>query len=249
MSMRHLVFLLVLTAPITAFAQQLQVTESPTKKPRPKSLEAISQVRTAIDICKTNMTAHSDTSALISDDDYFTYTAARDAAAVAEPTILVFDASLDYHVERTPSKWFPKCTTYYANYASGVGAADLALTPLCHGRVDPLFKWTASALADYQATASQAAHGKLGGARGQLETLRFALFKTGNAGPIGHCSINDRFKKAWAPLKQQFDTLEAQIIAAETAKGVQFVSTDNGPTNPAGYKYLDKNGQPASPIP
>jgi hypothetical protein len=63
---------------------------------------------------------------------------------------------------------------------------------------------------------------------------------------MGHCGLNDGFKKAIAPMKTLLATLEAQIVAAETAKGIKFVPIDHKDLG-VGVSYVDlKTNQPVN---
>ncbi len=215
--------------------------KSPTKKPSP-SWEVRMAALTALDGCATAMAAHGSKSALATDDEYFTYTSGRDAAVAKDAAIVAFDASLARSRDRTPSKMFPVCTKYFADYAAGVGAADAPLSTYCEARVRPFLRQATDNLAEFQRQGLK--NGRISMARSNLESARFGLRGGQFSGPIGHCSLNDNFKKAMAPMKTVFAALEAQIVAAETAKGIKFVPIDNKDLG-TGTSYVDlKTNQP-----
>jgi hypothetical protein len=216
-----------------------KMPKSPTGKAQPKW-----EVRTAalglLDACNTVMTSHANNPALATDDEYIAYTTARDAVVAKDANITAFDASLALSRDRTPSKMFPVCTKYFNDYVAGVNATDAPLSQFCVARVNPFLKMAGERLADYQKAGPKLGH--ISQARGMLESARFGMMKTG-FGPVGHCSMNDKFKKAFAPLKAQLDAMETQIVAAETAKGIKFAPVDNGNLG-VGTSYVDlKTGQ------
>ena len=218
-----------------------QFPKSPTKKPAPNLTVRIMGIG-VLDTCKSAMTAHNGNPGLATDSEYYDYTSKRDELVAKDPTITAFDASLANSHDVTPSKMFPVCNKYFADYTSGVNAAPLPLTSVCDANAKSFLKQTVDNLADYKAhKGSQYAY--VQSPRRSLENARFAMLKTGG-GPMGHCALNDRFKTAFAPLKAQLDSLETQILAEETAKGIKFVPVDNKDLG-VGISYVDlKTNQP-----
>jgi hypothetical protein len=216
-----------------------QFPKSPTKKPPPNLTVRIMGIG-VLDTCKSAMTAHNSNPGLATDSEYYGYTSKRDELVAKDPTITAFDASLANSHDVTPSKMFPACNKYFADYASGVNAAALPLSDVCDKNAKAFLKQTVDGLADYRAHKFS-----IVSARRALETARFTMLKSGG-GPMGHCALNDKFKTAFAPLKAQLDSLETQILAEETAKGIKFVPVDNKDLG-VGVTYVDlKTNQPVS---
>jgi hypothetical protein len=98
---------------------------------------------------------------------------------------------------------------------------------------------------------------KISNVRQAFATAWFVLFSKYD-GLTARCATNDKFKKAFAPVKQEYDRIEAAIAAVETARGVKNVTLSEtlpsptistamsgGSTGGVNYKYADlKTGQP-----
>jgi hypothetical protein len=208
------------------FAWTKPVTTSPTGKPVPKSSDARSMVRKAARACGDAMRAQP-IAAQADEASYQIYVISREWAAKLEPGIMTYDASLDAFEDITPSKIFPTCDRYFGDYASGVGAADLPLSQLCIGRAQPYLKQAEGRLA------AQSAGGRVGFTRSGLEQARIVLYSKYDQGLLfGRCATNDKFKKAFLPLKQKYDQLDASISALEAAKGIKFVPVPDTLPNP-----------------
>jgi hypothetical protein len=209
----------------------------------------------AFAVCESEMQANPKKPASASESAYQDYVYRRDTALAADPKVKDFDASLDPMRDWTPTKLLPVCDKYFADYTSGVGATDLPLSSSCDAsysmRVvtkkladtrigpNPKAELTAGQRDQYRRDAGSALYL----ARFSLEAARytyFSKFPTATGG--ARCASNDRFKKAFVPVKQAFDSAEAAVAARETEMGVKVVIAANGTVS---YLRL-ANNQPIS---
>lgn len=235
MNMRVVAFGLTITS--IAYAGGI-VTKSPTGKARPK-VEATSPMLDALTGCKSTMQG-APNPANAGEAAYSHYFDRRDAAIAADPAVKDFDASLHPEVDYTPTKMLPICNKYFTDYATGVGAQSTPLSANCASLVQTWLKLATNQLANAR---SDHRPQTLQGARGHLESARYAMYSTVETMQGGRCATPDKTKLAFAPLKQAFDQLEPQFIQLETTAGIKFAGAPNGVV---GYIKI-ASGQPAAP--
>jgi hypothetical protein len=226
--------------PVDAAAKSPPSTKSPTGKKRPDT-SATSPALDAMVVCVADMKSNPNP-ANATESVYLDYVYRRDLAIAADPKVKDFDASLESIRDLTPTKLFPACDKYYADYTSGVGAADLPLSSNCPSSADffmrsvpkrieeskvapnPKAIYTPGQRDQFRKDAGNAVHS----ARTAHENARYALFSQFATQFGARCASNDRFKKAFAPVKQRFDANEAAVVQRETELGVRPVVAKNG---------------------
>jgi hypothetical protein len=241
------VVLCVLAFGASAGAYTAPIVKSPTGKAVPKNNDARNAIRHAFSSCTDSM-RDKPNPANATEAKYQEYIQWRGWIDKLEPGDTAYDASIDYVTDMTPSKFIPKCDKYFGDYAAGVGAADLPLSPDCEGRIKPFVKLAN----DFAKNGS-----KVGDIRMNVEHVRLALYGKYDMGfVVPRCDTNDKFKKAFAPIKAQYDALEAMVTPLETAKGLKFIQmVETLPSPLAGVSsltivhYVDlKTNQPVEPF-
>lgn len=239
-------------------------TKSPTGKPTPSVQDARNNMHSALLACKSSIakTSHAVATTTtkgdakqIEESDWLGYYPKRDWAEHLEPNISAWDASFDPFSDLIPAHWISKCNAYFDEYVKGVGMTDLPLTKDCTNIVPVLTKIVKNKATEYTGPQTSPYHPNLVyPVRFALEDLRNSMYAPYAQGGYARCATPDRSKKAFLPYKQEFDQLEAQITAWETAKGMRFVVA---PWAPPGdpranapqrqYTYVDlKTNQPCT---
>jgi hypothetical protein len=208
-------------------------TKSPSGKKRPDT-NATSPMIDALLGCTAEMKANPKPGNA-SESAYQDYVYRRDNALAADPKVKEFDASLHQVHDLVPSKLVPACDKYFADYASGVGAAELPLSADCPSAAEAFLKLTPKKIEDSKIAPNpkaiytkterdqfrRDAGSAINTARFAHENARHALFLVYPGAYGAKCATNDRFKKAFLPTKQRFDANEAALVARETELGVR----------------------------
>jgi hypothetical protein len=161
----------------------------------------------------------------LADSDYHDYVEKRDSAVSADPKITTWNTK---YLGYVPSEMFPFCEKISGDYAGGVDADKKPMGDMCKRSTDVRLD---SIINNYYPTFKKSglSNGSAWFARKDLEAARWYMYFGQGFNPQGRgCAMNDRYKKAFAPIKAKFDQAEALVKEIETARGVRFEKVENG---------------------
>lgn len=162
----------------------------------------------------------------LSESTYQDYVEKRDRALKADPKLPSWDKQ---YLGFVPKELFPKCEKLVKDYVDGVDAEKkpTLLGPCENNTKQRLRSVIETYYPDFEKKGAAAT--TVWFARKDLEVARYTMYQTkGYRSQGGVCARNDPFKKAFAPLKEQFDKAEALVQKMEAAKGIKFGGVENG---------------------
>jgi hypothetical protein len=161
----------------------------------------------------------------LADFEYHDYVEKRDAAIAADPQITHWNTK---YLGYIPSEMFPTCEKISSDYANGVDAEKKPMGEMCKRVTDLRLN---SIIDNYYPTFKKdgLGNGTAWFARKDLEAARWYMYFGQGFNPQGRgCAMNDRYRKAFTPIKAKFEQAERLVREIEAARGIRFEKVENG---------------------